>query len=250
MAQFEVQPDAQRIGEAAAAKAVEALNQAIETHGTAVWVLAGGTAPMIAYNVLATQYQDAVDWSKVIVLIGDERCVPLDDPDSNWHQIASIFLNKIPIPEANKLRPKSDLSAEEAAADYEKVLAQLPQTKTGLPRFDIVWLGMGEDGHTLSLFPHHPGLQNTQPLVIPIHDSPKPPSNRITLTLKALQTTTSCIIMTSGAGKIEAIKKARENDSQLPIARAVRAIESRGGNVTWLVDPAAFEDHLKVTDIQ
>jgi len=239
MAQFEVQPDTQHIGEAAAAKTVAALNQAIESYGTAVWVLAGGTAPMIAYKVLATKYQNAVDWSKVIVLIGDERCVPLNDPDSNWHQIASIFLNVVPIPEANKLRPKSDLPAEEAATDYARVLAQLPQTKAGLPKLDVVWLGMGEDGHTLSLFPQHPCLQNTQPLVIPVHDSPKPPADRITLTLKALQATTSCIIMASGAGKTEAIKKAREDDSQLPIARAVRAIESRGGNVTWLVDPAA-----------
>jgi 6-phosphogluconolactonase len=240
MAQFEVQPDAQHIGEAAASKTVEALNQAIKNYGTAVWVLAGGTAPMIACGVLSSQYQDAVDWSKVVVLIGDERCVPLDDGDSNWYQIASIFLDVVPIPAANKLRPKSDLPAEEGATDYAEALARLPQTKAGLPRFDVLWLGMGEDGHTLSLFPHHPGLQNTQPLVIAIHDSPKPPPNRITLTLKALQGTTSCIIMASGAGKTEAIKNARANDNLLPIAQAVQAIESGGGNVTWLVDPVAF----------
>jgi 6-phosphogluconolactonase len=240
MAQFEVQPNVQQIGEAAAFKTVEALNQAIESYGTAVWVLSGGTAPMIAYGVLATQYKSAVDWSKVITLIGDERCVPLDDVDSNWHQIASIFLDIVPIPAANKLRPRSNLLAEEAATDYAEVLTRLPQTKAGLPRFDVVWLGMGEDGHTLSLFPDHPDLQNTQPLVIAIHDSPKPPPNRITLTLKALQATTSCIIMASGAGKAAAIKKVRENDNQLPIAQAIRAIESRGGSVTWLVDSAAF----------
>jgi 6-phosphogluconolactonase len=195
---------------------------------------------MIAYDVLATQYRDAVDWSKVIILIGDERCVPLDDADSNWHQIAPIFLDIVPIPTANKLRPKSNLSAEEAATDYAEVLAWLPQAEGGLPRLDIVWLGVGEDGHTLSLFPNHPGLHNTQPLVIAIHDSPKPPPNRITLTLKALQATTSCIIMATGASKTEAIKEAKQNDSQLPIVQAVQAIESGGGSVTWLVDAVAF----------
>jgi 6-phosphogluconolactonase len=241
MAQFEVQPDVQHIGEVAASKTIEALNQAIKSYGTAVWVLAGGTAPMIAYHILATRYRDAVDWSRVVVLIGDERCVPLDNVDSNWHQIAPVFLEMVPIPAANKLRPKSDLSAEEAATDYAERLTRLPQTKAGLPRLDVVWLGVGEDGHTLSLFPHHPGLQNTQPLVIAIHDSPKPPSDRITLTLKALQATTSCIIMASGTGKTEAIKKARQNDSQLPIVQAVQAIESGGGKVTWLVDSVAFD---------
>jgi 6-phosphogluconolactonase len=242
MAQFKVQPDVQSIGKVAASKTVEALNQAIRSYGTAVWVLAGGTAPMIAYSVLAAHYRSAVDWSKVAILIGDERCVPLDDIDSNWHQIAPIFLDVAPISAANKLRPKSDLSAEEAAADYAEVLARLPQIETGLPRFDVVWLGVGEDGHTLSLFPDHPGLQDTQQLVIAVHDSPKPPSDRITLTLKALQTTTSCIIMASGKNKTEVIRRVRQNDSRLPIVQAVRAIERGGGNVTWLVDPLAFDE--------
>lgn len=241
MAQFEVQPDVQTIGEVAVSKTVEALNEAIENYGTAVWVLAGGTAPMAAYSVLATRYRDAVDWLNVIVLIGDERCVPLDNADSNWYQIVLILLDVVPIPEVNKLRPKSDLSAEEAASDYTEVLTRLPQTEIGQPRFDVVWLGMGEDGHTLSLFPDHPGLQSTEQLVIAIHDSPKPPSDRITLTLKALQATGRCIIMTSGVSKAEAIKKVRQNDSHLPIIQAIRAIESGGGSVTWLVDFEASE---------
>jgi 6-phosphogluconolactonase len=242
MIQFDVQSDIRRIGAVAALKTAEALNQAIKDHGSATWVLAGGTAPLTAYKVLAEQYRDSIDWSKVIVLIGDERCVPLDSADSNWHQIAPIFFDLVPIPTANKLRPKSDLSAEEAATDYADVLARLPQTETGQPRLDIVWLGVGEDGHTLSLFPHHPRSQDTQSLVIPVYDSPKPPSNRITLTLKALQATTNCIVMTAGANKAEAIKKAKQSDSRLPILQAVHTIEDGGGNVVWLVDPAAFGD--------
>lgn len=245
MAQFEIQLDTQHIAELAASKTAAALNKAIESHGSAVWVLAGGTAPMSAYKVLAEQYQDAVDWSKVIVVIGDERCVPLDDAESNWHQIESIFLDLVPITTTNKLRPKSDLTAEEAATDYAKVLAGLPNTEAGIPRLDVVWLGMGEDGHTLSLFPDHPGLKNTEPLVIAVHDSPKPPPDRITLTLKAFQATTSCIIMAAGAGKADIIANVRQGNSSLPIAQAIQTIETAGGEATWLIDTAASGNAIR-----
>lgn len=239
MAQFEIQSNIQQIGELAASKTAETLNKAIKNHGNAVWVLAGGTAPLAAYRILAEQYQDAVDWSKVVVLIGDERCVPFDDVDSNWRHIAHILLDLVPIKVTNKLRPKSYLTAEKAAADYAKVLAELPKTKTGLPRLDLVWLGVGEDGHTLSLFPDHLSLQNTGLLVAPVHNSPKPPPDRITLTLEALQATTCCIVMAAGAGKAEIIAKVRRGDARLPIVKAVQTIEAANGEVTWLIDSTA-----------
>lgn len=238
--QFEVQPDIQHIGEVAASKTAAALSRAIKNYGSAVWVLAGGTAPIAAYKILAEHYQTIVDWSKVTVLIGDERFVPLDDVDSNWHQIANIFLGLVPIPTAHQLRPKSNLSAEAAATEYGERLAQLPQTEAGLPRFDVVWLGVGEDGHTLSLFPRHPDLQNTQPLVIPVHNSPKPPADRISLTLKALGATTNCIVMAAGSSKVEVIQKVKQNDRSLPIVQATRTIKDNGGDVVWLIDSIAF----------
>lgn len=236
MTQILIKDSLQIIAETAAAMVVEALNQAISTHGSATWVLAGGTAPMGAYKVLAEQFQDKVDWSKVFVLIGDERCVPVGHADSNWTQISSVFLDKVAIPESNKLRPTYELSAEEAAAQYEQVLSSLPNNEQGIPRFDHVWLGMGEDGHTLSLFPSHPALALTQPLVIPVHDSPKPPPDRISLTLRALTNASSCVIMAAGQGKADIIAQVMDGDPTLPIVQAVNTIEANGGGVIWLLD--------------
>lgn len=240
-----VQPDVQAIAKVAAETAAKELKEAIAKFGQATWVLAGGTAPMGAYQILATEYKDSVEWDKVYVLLGDERCVPVGHPDSNWHQIAQALLDVITLPDTNKLRPKYELSAEDAAADYEQQLSTLPKTDTGLPRLDHVWIGMGEDGHTLSLFPGHPALQLTDPLVIPVHDSPKPPPDRISLTLKALKGTGSCLIMTAGAGKTEAVTKALSGDDSLPVLQAANTIEAAGGHVTWLLDTEAAKSISK-----
>jgi 6-phosphogluconolactonase len=242
MAQFVIQPDIQHIGELAASMTAEALDKAIKQYGCAVWVMAGGTAPMIAYKVLAEKYRSQLDWSKVVVLLGDERCVPLDDSDSNWHQIAPAIIDLVPIAPLNKLRPKSNLLAEVAAADYLEILTKLPKTEAGSPRLDIVWLGVGEDGHTLSLFPNHPSLKQSEQLVIVVHDSPKLPPDRITLNFSALQGAQSCIIIATGVGKAKIISKVRCGDANLPIMQAIRTIEAANGNVTWLVDQSACSD--------
>lgn len=234
--QFEVQPDAQQVAEVAASRLVASLKRAIAEHGSAVWVLAGGTAPMLAYRLLAEQYQPAVDWSKVTVLLGDERCVPTDDPDSNWVQISPVLLDGLPV---RQLRPDYELLAEEAAEKYEAALQQLPKTAAGLPRLDVVWLGMGEDGHTLSLFPGHPGLQPTKTLVLPIHDSPKPPPDRISLTLRALQGCGDCLVMAPGAGKAPIIAEIKAGNTSLPVVQAAATVTAHGGKVTCLIDTAA-----------
>jgi 6-phosphogluconolactonase len=239
MAEVQIKADLQSLAEAGAEAVIRALSEAITAHGAATWVLAGGTAPMGAYAILAERYQDKLDWSKVQVLIGDERCVPVGHADANWGQIRNVFLDKVPFSESNKLRPKHELSAEDAAADYQRVLEGLAKNGQGIPRFDHVWLGMGEDGHTLSLFPGHPALKLTEPLVIPVHDSPKPPPDRISLTLRALTNVNSCVIMAAGAGKADIISRVMSGDTSLPIVQAVQTIEANGGHVTWLLDTAA-----------
>lgn len=220
--------DTQALTEFAATHAVRMLNEAISTHGQATWVLAGGSTPVAAYRLLAEQYLDAVDWSRVTFLIGDERIAALDSPDSNWHAAEQALLRHIP--QANLLRPISDQTAESGAGEYAAQLAQLPQV-SGLPRFDLVWLGMGEDGHTLSLFPNHPGSHGSNELVIPVHDSPKPPADRISLTLHALGGAQSTVILVVGSGKAAAVKNAQSPSGELPIALAARRT-----NALWLVD--------------
>lgn len=232
MSQPQIFSDGHTLAEAALKQSFEILHQSIDAHDVAVWVLAGGSAPLLAYQLITQKYLDAIDWSKVTFLIGDERIGPLNGPDNNWQTINQLFLRHIP--QATFMRPPTDQSAEEAADSYEKQLSILPQAKSGVPRFDLVWLGMGEDGHTLSLFPKHPDFGPTNRLVIPIHNSPKPPADRISLTLHALTGAGHTMILTSGNNKAAAIKQALQKDSSLPIASAAQAT-----NAHWLIDKAA-----------
>lgn len=217
-----------QLAEAAAGQTVETLRQAIATHGSASWVLAGGSTPAAAYRVIAAKHLRSIDWSKVTFIMGDERIAPLDSPDSNWHAAEGLLLKYIP--EATFLRPASDQTAETAAASYDEALRGLPQVN-GCPRFDLLWLGMGEDGHTLSLFPGHSGLRQNDALVIPIHDSPKPPADRITLSFAALKGVQQCMILVSGAGKVPVLKQIQAG-GDFPVVAASKLPR----NTTWLID--------------
>ena len=222
------------VAEAAAKNAISTINSAITAHGQATWVLAGGSTPTMAYAILAQSYLDYVDWSKVTFIIGDERIGPLNVPDNNWQGIEEIFLQHIP--EATFLRPKSDLTAEEAADEYQKRLQTLPQVNS-MPRFDLVWLGMGPDGHTLSLFPDHANFNPHNPrLVVPVHNSPKPPADRISLTLHALGGATTTVVLATGESKRDALKQALTPESTLPIAQAA----ALHADTLWLVDELAI----------
>jgi len=232
-------PNPQAVAEVAAQQAVAALQAAIETYGNATWVVAGGSTPMAAYAVLVDQYLDALDWSKVTVVIGDERCVPLDDPESNWRQIATVLLDQLPL-SVESVRPLAEQGAL-AAESYERHLRSLPLNDAGLPRLDHVWLGMGPDGHTLSIFPGHPSLAEAagDKLVIFVDDSPKPPPQRISLSFLALTAAHSCLVLVSGEAKAPVMARIAEGDESLPVARAVATVETAGGEVLWLLDQAA-----------
>jgi 6-phosphogluconolactonase len=219
----------QLVAEAAARRTVEVLGDTVRSRGEATWVLAGGTSPMAAYGILAKTYANALDWSKVTVLMGDERCVPLTHPDSNWGQMQG-FLDALGITEENRLVPPVERGPDAAADAYEQAIFQIA-------RFDVVWLGMGEDGHTLSLFPGH-GVPDAR-LVCAVHDSPKPPPQRITLTFEALKKAGLCLILVAGANKATVVAGALAKGSTLPVARAAATVDEAGGAVTWLLDEAA-----------
>lgn len=225
------------LAKAAAEQAVNTLNTAIDANGTATWVVAGGSTPVPAYKVIAKGYEDKVDWSKVTIIMGDERIGALDGPDNNWQAVDNI-IGKLP---TKKLRPLSDRSAEHAAEDYSMQLASLPKIENGLPRFDLVWLGVGPDGHTLSIFPGHASLHPTGNLVIPVHDSPKPPTDRISLSLRGLLGASTVVIIVTGAEKKQVVATNQVN-GQMPIGLAVTIVETHGGKVHWLVDSAAATD--------
>ena len=228
------------LAEAASRSAMADLEAAVEAHGTATWVLTGGSTPAAAYRRLAAHdLRAGVEWDRVRVAMGDERCVPPDHPDSNWGQAAAALLDHVPVPAHHLLRPQGELGAEPAADAYQATLAALPAAPGGAPRLEVVWLGVGEDGHCLSLFPGRPEVEVGDRLVVPVHDSPKPPPDRVSLTLAALAGTERLLVLAAGAGKAGAVARARAGDDRLPVTRAVAAVRSAGGSVTWLLDRAA-----------
>jgi 6-phosphogluconolactonase len=232
--------DPEELAEAAARAAVADLEAAVEAHGTATWVLTGGGTPTAAYRRLAaSDLRAGVEWERIRVAMGDERCVPVTDPDSNWGQAAAALLDHVPVPASHLLRPQGELGAEAAADAYQAALAELPPAPGGTPRLEVVWLGVGEDGHCLSLFPGRPELEVTDRLVVGVHDSPKPPPDRVSLTLAALAGAERLLVLAAGEAKAEPVARARAGDDRLPLTRAVAAVRAAGGSVTWLLDRAA-----------
>ncbi len=153
--------------------------------------LAGGSTPKTAYELLGGLRSD---WSSVHLWYGDERCVPADDEDSN-HHMASRALDA---PGATWHRIPGELGAEAAAAAYAAEL-------TGVT-LDVALLGLGEDGHTASLFPHNPGVL-TEGVAVGVHDAPKPPPDRVSLTLGTLNAAERIVLLVAGAGKADALAK-------------------------------------------
>lgn len=239
MATVLVHQDITAIADTAAQMAAQGLNDAIGAYGQATWLLAGGTAPMAAYQVIADIYRKKIDWANVTVAIGDERLVPPEQPDSNYFSINTALLQPAKLHDNQIFWPNTALAAEAAAADYASLLASLPEKQPGIPRLDQVWLGVGEDGHTLSLFPGNPALQITDALVVPVHDAPKPPPDRISMSLRGLWGTRNCLIIATGSTKAPVIARALKGDDSLPITKAVTLIEQAGGQVTWLLDKAS-----------
>jgi 6-phosphogluconolactonase len=240
MARVEVVDDEAALAEAAARAAIAGIGAAVDAYDACTWVLTGGGTPQAAYRRLARHdLRHGVEWDRVRVAIGDERCVPPRHPDSNWGQAAAALLDHVPVPDGHLLRIHGEAPAEHAANEYEAMLRKLPAARTGAPRLELVWLGVGPDGHCLSLFPGRPELDRRDRLVVAVHGAPKPPPDRVTLTLAALAGVERLTVIAGGEAKAAVIAKARAGDDSLPVARAVASVEQAGGEVTWLLDRAA-----------
>ena len=146
--------DSEALSQAAAGLFVEAAVEAVETRGRFLVALSGGGTPAGLYHLIAKEpHRHQVDWLHTFVFWGDERCVPPDDAGSNYRQAVDTLLSHVPIPVENILRIKGELEPAEASRDYARILKDYAPPGLDWPRFDLVLLGMGEDGHTASLFP-------------------------------------------------------------------------------------------------
>lgn len=167
--------------------------------------LAGGTTPAGAYRTLAALVHD---WADVHLWLGDERLVPAADPDANIAMVRAALVGPAGIPD-DQLHPvPTQLDVATAAATYgAQISAALPQLAPGLPMFDIVMLGLGEDAHVASLFPDTPGL-TSKDVCIAVSDAPKPPPQRVSLTLRTINAARRRLLLATGAGKCEALATA------------------------------------------
>jgi 6-phosphogluconolactonase len=202
--------------EAVARRAAQTVAAALgEATGTVHLALAGGTTPERCHELLATLVGD---WSRVHLWLSDERAVGPDDDESNFKMVRRSLLYRISIPEANVHRVLGELGADEAAARYEReVHRHVVSGPDGLPLFDVIMCGMGPDGHTCSLFPGHPELDERERLVVGVHGSPKPPPDRITFTYPLLHAAGRLMLLVAGAEKREALDAVRSGpDPRFP----------------------------------
>ena len=167
--------------------------------------LAGGTTPERCHELLAPLVQD---WGHVHIWVSDERAVAPDDDDANWKMVRTSLLDRIAIPAENLHRVLGEEGAEVAATGYDaEIRGLVPPGPHDVPAFDLIMAGMGPDGHTLSLFPGHPEIDITDVLVAPVHDSPKPPPDRVTFTLPLVLACPRVMLLVAGAEKADALSR-------------------------------------------
>jgi len=190
------------VAQAVARRIVESASFSIAARGVFHLTLAGGTTPRCCYELL----RDAdIDWDKVHIWFGDERCLPIGDAERNDLMADEALLNHVTIPDHQVHRMPAELGPDQAAAAYAKELAKIPC-------LDLVLCGMGEDGHTCSLFPNNSALSDDR-LVVPVLNSPKPPSERLSLGYSALHAAHERIIMVTGEGKRDVFERMRLGES-------------------------------------
>ncbi|MGH2515499.1 MAG: 6-phosphogluconolactonase, partial [Ktedonobacterales bacterium] len=201
--------------------------------------LSGGSTPKAFHNLLAAPpYRDAVDWSRVHFYWGDDRTVAPDDPDSNFRMARETLLDKLPIAEAQIHRIHTELGATAAAALYaDELRLDFHLVPGQLPRLDVLYLGMGPDGHTASLFPHTAALHITDRLVT-ANDVPQLSTTRITLTAPVLNNAATVAFLVVGADKASALTHVLEGPPD-PDTYPSQRIAPTDGDLFWLVDTAA-----------
>ena len=199
--------------DAAIERILTAADDAIATRGAFHLVLAGGTTPRHIYGALRSE---AADWKHWHIWFGDERCLSPEHPDRNSRMVMTTWLAHVPIPFAQIHVIPAEKGAEAAAHDYAELLKSVP-------RFDLVLLGLGEDGHTASLFPMQEWERAISwPPVIPVHDAPKPPPDRVSLSPDRLSAAEVVLFLVTGAGKADAVRDWKDG-VPIPASRIMAA---------------------------
>ena len=232
--EIKIAPDNAALNRVAAAEFKSAAESAIADHGWFSIALSGGNTPRAVYALLAQEFRASLDWPKIHVFFGDERHVPSDHPDSNFRMADEALLSRVSIPAENVHRMRTELEPEAAASAYEEQIRSVFKLKPAeLPRFDLVLLGLGDDGHTASLFPGTPALNETTRVVVP-NWVEKLKTFRITMTFPVLNHAAEDLFIVSGAAKQEILKKVLGNSGTT--AYPAQRVRPTHGRLLWLLD--------------
>lgn len=234
--EIKVLPDPLAVAHEGARRFVELSEAAIELTGRFSVGLAGGSTPRAMYELLASpQYQAQVDWPNIDVFFGDERCVQPDDPQSNYRMAREALLSKVPVPGDNIYRMRGEMpDPNEAAKEYGQMLKE-KFAENGL---DLIYLGMGGDGHTASLFPRTAALNEAKHRCVANH-VPQLNAWRLTLTAPFINRAQQVIVMVTGADKAKRLSEVLEGPRD-PERLPIQLIQPASGKMSWLIDaPAA-----------
>lgn len=229
--------DLENLSHAAANLFVAKAAESISGRDHFMVALNGGSTPTRLFQLLGTDFRDQVDWSKIHIFWGDERCVPPDDAGSSYGQARDVLLSHVPISDSNIHRIRGELGPAEASKEYSLVLKRFATPPPEWPRFDLIYLGMGEDGHTASLFPGSP-VDMTEPVVPVTAHYQDRPADRVTLTPVVFNSARMVVFMATGKKKVHTLVEVlsdRYNSTLYPAQR----IHPKDGQLIWLVDEEA-----------
>lgn len=205
--------------------------------GKVTVALSGGSTPKALFRILAEQYEEKVDWSKIHFFWGDERCVPPDDDESNYGMTQDLLLRHIDIPMANIHRVKGEDDPEQEATRYGELIEEHVKMEDGYPVFDLILLGMGSDGHTASIFPHQKELLMAESICA-VATHPESGQQRITLTGPVINRAQQIAFLVTGASKTDKLRQIIREEGEW-FGYPASHIRPLSGKVDWFVDEAA-----------
>src|SRR5215831_7507557 len=233
-----IEPNPEAVAAAAASEFLQQADAAVSPKSLFTVALSGGSTPRTLYSLLASDaYRDRLPWDKIHFFWGDERHVPPDNPDSNYRMAREAMLSRVPVPAATIHRIKTEQAdAVAVAAQYEAELRSIFHTPDGqFPRFDLILLGMGPDGHTASLFPGTAALGERQRLVV-ANRVEKLDTYRITLTLPVLNNAACVMFLVTGEDKAQVLKEVLEGEPDRYPSQLVKPVN---GRLIWVVEQSA-----------
>ncbi len=236
----QILPDASHLAQQAAQIFVDLSAEAIAERGRFLVVLSGGNTPRATLSLLASPgIAKQVNWGSVHVFWGDERCVPPDHPDSNYNMARQTLLAHVPIPDGNIHRMRGELDPAQAAAEYEALLHVFAQGNLSL-RCDLIYLGMGDDGHTASLFPGTAAVKEKQRWVM-AHYVEKMGMWRITMTPPVINAAAHIRFLVQGSDKADTLQQVLLGPRQVDHLPSQVIQAGSGGDLLWLVDRSAAQ---------